>query len=144
MGAAIKTKNYPISRSWNNEQSDILNLRFMHIYYSYEHFRSHIQFLRWHPYACFKFNPIFVQHKIAKIKTKQSGTSDFKTLDCPITKIFKICYPILICLYPNSLLSYRNIFVLQTELWILPFKWNLSQPSSLFVAQEFIETRLRS
>ena len=35
---------------------------------------------------------------------------------------FRIWYPILICLYLGSLISYRNFFVLQTKQWIPPFK----------------------
>ena len=35
-------------------------------------------------------NPFFVQHKGAKIKAKQYGISDFKTQDCPISKVFEI------------------------------------------------------
>ena len=32
------------------------------------------------------------------------------------------------CLYLGSLISYRNVFVLQTEQWIPPFKCDMSQP----------------
>ena len=42
-----------------------------------------------------------------------------------------IRYPILNCLYLGFLISYSNIFVA----WI-PFKRNMSLPSSIFVAKE--------
>ena len=51
-------------------------------------------------------------------------TSDFKTQVSPVCKSFEIWYPILICWYLSFLISYRNFFVLQTELWIPLFKWN--------------------
>ena len=35
-----------------------------------------------------------------------------------------------------SFLSYRNAFVIQKKLWFPPFKWNMYQPFSLFVARE--------
>ena len=56
--------------------------------------------------------------------------------DCPIFKHFEIWYPILICLYLGSRISYRKVFVLQTKLWIPTFQWNMSQLSSMFVARE--------
>ena len=63
-------------------------------------------------------------------------------LDCPIFKHFEIWYPILICLYLGSRISYRKVFVLQTKLWIPPFQWIMSQLSSMFVARE-IKQKLR-
>ena len=48
-------------------------------------------------------------------------------------KILEIQYPILFCFYLGSLILCRNIFVLQTKLWIPPFKWIM--PSSMFVAR---------
>ena len=53
-----------------------------------------------------------------------------------IDQILEIWYPILFCLYLSSLILYRKVFVLQTELWISPFKWVMSQTSSMFVARE--------
>ena len=44
--------------------------------------------------------------------------------------------------YLGRLISYRNIFILQTELQILPFKWDMSQLSSMFVARYIIQTIL--
>ena len=67
-------------------------------------------------------------------------TSDFTTQVSPVCKSFEIWYPILICWYLSFLISYRNFFVLQTELWIPLFKWNMSQPSSMFVAREIRQT----
>ena len=49
--------------------------------------------------------------------------------------ILEIWYPILYYLYLSSLISYRKLFILQTELWISSFKWIMSQPSNL-VARE--------
>ena len=43
------------------------------------------------------------------------------------------------CLYLGSLISYRNVFVLQTALQIPFFKWDMSQPSSMFVAGDIIK-----
>ena len=63
-------------------------------------------------------------------------------LYCPISNIFEICYPILICLYLSSLISYRKVFVLQTELLILLFKWIMSQSSIMFVAGEIKQKQL--
>ena len=48
----------------------------------------------------------------------------------------EIWYPILICLYVGSRISYRKVFVLQTKLCIPPFQWIMSNPSSMFVARE--------
>ena len=48
---------------------------------------------------------------------------------------FEIWYSILICFYLGSRISYRKVFVLQTELWISSFKWIMSQHSNL-VARE--------
>ena len=36
---------------------------------------------------------------------------------------------------------YKKVFVLQTELWIPPFKWNMSQPSPIIVAREIKQIR---
>ena len=62
-------------------------------------------------------------------------------LYCPIFKHFDIWFPILICLYLGSQISYRKV-VLQTKLWIPPFQWIMSQPSSMFAARE-IKQKLR-
>ena len=40
------------------------------------------------------------------------------------------------CFYLGSLISYRKVFVLQTDLWIPPFKWTIPQPSIMSVARE--------
>ena len=53
-----------------------------------------------------------------------------------IFKHFEIWYPILICLYLGSQISYRKVFVLQTKLWIPPFQWIMSQPSRMFLVRE--------
>ena len=55
---------------------------------------------------------------------------------------FRFWYPIFIFLFLGFLMSYRNLFVHQTELWIPPFKWNMSQPSILFVTGDTIQTIL--
>ena len=46
------------------------------------------------------------------------GVTKKNILDCPIQEILKIGYSILIGSYLGSLISYRNFFVLFTELWI--------------------------
>ena len=55
--------------------------------------------------------------------------SGFKHAKRPYDAVF-------ICLYLDSLILYRKVFVLQTELLVPPFKGNKSQPSSMFVARE--------
>ena len=70
------------------------------------------------------------------------AVSDFKILDGLLFQILEIWYPILFCSYLGSLISYRNVFVLQTEQWIPPFKLNMSQPSSMFVVGDIIQTIL--
>ena len=67
--------------------------------------------------------------------------SDFKILDCSLFQIL-IWYPILFCLYLVFLISYRNVFVLQRELWFSPFQWYMYQPFSMSVAGE-IKQKLR-
>ena len=57
-------------------------------------------------------------------------------------QILEIWYPILCCLYLGSLILCRNVFLLQTELQIPPFKWDMSQPSSMFVAGDISPTIL--
>ena len=54
--------------------------------------------------------------------------------------IFRIWYFILFCVYLSFLILYRNVFVLQTELWITPFKWHMSEPTSIFIAREMKQT----
>ena len=71
---------------------------------------------------------------IAREMKHRSAASDFKILDCSLFQILEIWYPILMCLYLISLISYRKVFVLQTVLWILPFKWIMFQPSGMFLA----------
>ena len=43
---------------------------------------------------------------------------------------------ILFCLYLGSLILYRNVFVLQMDLRIPPFKLNIDQPSIMFLTRE--------
>ena len=88
----------------------------------------------------FKFSS--AQHGRAKILVKQYWGSVFETRDCLIFRNFDIWYSILFCLYLSSLISYRKVFVLQTELWIPPFKWIMSQPSRVFMTRE-IKQKLR-
>ena len=57
-------------------------------------------------------------------------------------QILEFWYPIMFCLYLGSLILCKNVFVLQTELQIPPFKWDMSQPSSMFVAGNIIQTIL--
>ena len=57
-------------------------------------------------------------------------------------KILEIWHPILLCLYLGSLISCRNVSVLQTELQIPPFKGDMSQPSSMFAAGDISQTIL--
>ena len=59
--------------------------------------------------------PISVQHKVAEIKAKQCGTSDFKALHCLTFKIFEILCPILICFYLCLLISYKDVCCTQDE-----------------------------
>ena len=51
---------------------------------------------------------------------------DFKTKDCPISNIYNSDF--LLRLFLVSLILYRNVFELQMDLWIPPFKWNISKP----------------
>ena len=48
-------------------------------------------------------------------------------LPSPLCGSFDKWCPILSCLYLSSLILYRNVFVLQMQLWIPPFKWNMYQ-----------------
>ena len=64
--------------------------------------------------------------------------SDLKILDWSFFQLLEI----LLCLYFSSLISLRKVFVLQTELWIPPFKWIMSEPSSMFMVRE-IKQKLR-
>ena len=118
----------------------MIPLQFMYNNSSYEHSRrlGPVSFLSWYAWACFKFNPISVQHKGAEIQATQYGTSDFKTQDCQIFNTFKISYPIFIWLYLTSLMPYRTVFVPHTELWISTLKLCMSQPFSIFVSGEII------
>ena len=59
-------------------------------------------------------------------------------------KILEIWHPILLCLYLGSLISCRNVSVLQTELQIPPFKWDMSWSSSMFSAQYIIQPILET
>ena len=45
------------------------------------------------PKTSFKLNPISVKYKGAKIKMNQYETSDFKTLDCPMSQILNSDIP---------------------------------------------------
>ena len=81
-------------------------------------------------------------HEISEILVKQYAKSYFKTRDSPVFKNFEIWDPILICFYLDSLISNRNVFVLQIKLWVSLFKWIMSQPSSMFVDRE-IKQKLR-
>ena len=72
------------------------------------------------------------QKKMEKLKFKLN----VKILDCPISNFLEIWYLILIWLYLGFLISYRDVLLLQTELWIPPFKWNMYQPSRIFLARE--------
>ena len=54
-------------------------------------------------------------YKITEPKNKQNDMRHEILrlyLDCPISEFFRIWYPILICLYLDSLKLYRNVFVL--------------------------------
>ena len=54
--------------------------------------------------------------------------------------IFRIWYSILFCLYLRFLISYRNVYVLQMEIWIPPFKWHTAQRPSILIAREIKQT----
>ena len=86
------------------------------------------------------FKRIMFQPSSMFVAREMKRTSHYKTQDCPKFNVFEIWYPLLICAYLSFLISYRNVFVLQTELWIPLFKWNMSQPSSMFVAREIRKT----
>ena len=117
----MKMINNPTSLNW-------ILPRFIHNFSSYEHVRrlGHVPFSKGHFWACFKFKSIFVKHKGSIKKQNNMGASDFKTLDFLLHKFFAIWYPVLICSYLGSLISYRNVFVLQMELWIPFFIWIIS------------------
>ena len=51
-------------------------------------------------------------------------------MDCLSFQSLDFWYPILFCVY---LMSCRKVFVLQMNLRIPPFIWNMPQPSSIFV-----------
>ena len=48
--------------------------------------------------------------------------------------ILEIWYPILFCSYLGSPIWHRKLIVLETKLWMSPFKWNMYQPSRMLVA----------
>ena len=71
---------------------NLILLRFMHHFSSYEHFRrlGHIKFFKGDILGyVFKFKPISVKHRLARITVKPYGTSDYRTLNCPILRILK-------------------------------------------------------
>ena len=65
--------------------------------------------------------------------------SKLNIFDRSQSQILEIWYLILFCSYLNSLILYREVFVLQTELWISQFKWIMSWPSGMFVARKITQ-----
>ena len=119
-GSGIRYQEFKIMNnllSWN-----LILLGFMHDFSSYEHL------LRLGPYPILKVTSLGmfqVQTHFCKTKGSRNtcGTTYFKIQNYPKLNFFEIWYPTLICLYLGSQISNRNVFVLQTELWIPPFKF---------------------
>ena len=72
-----------------------------------------------------RFQNYAVLHNIEepRYKLKQYEVSVLKKLDCLIFRIFDIMIPQIILLISWPPILYKNVFVLQMGLWILPFKW---------------------
>ena len=118
--------------SWN-----LILLGFIHNFSSYDHFRGRGYIL---PLVCFRLKPFL--YSIREPKNKQNNMGHL--ISRQISKNFKIWYSTLILLYLSSLILYREVFVLKTELWVPLFKWNVYQHFSMFVAGKTVSSELFS
>ena len=57
-----------------------------------------------------------------------------------VFRILEIWYPILFSSYLGSPISHRILLVLETKLWMSPFKWNMFQSSRMHVAGDIKQT----
>ena len=81
--------------------------------------------------------------EIQKLFCKISGSQDISKSKWGISRILDIGHleiwcPILFNLYFSSLMFYRNGFELEACLRMSPSKWDMSQPSKMFIARKIM------